>query len=379
MANDVKNKLKNIGATWGKARETTKKDKGFGEFVPVDVGVYSMQLLEATIDSFGSKKDAVLKLRLKWGVLDDGDDRGAVCTQFEGVEGEERQQWIQRLMRNMGIDSDVIDAISDGDELLAAFQECVDNKLVCKVKVTEKDDFKNVRVQKPIDHDEDDKLNAEEVLKEAGGAKANNAKADKAEAKGKKEEPAADEVAIGEGDRVSWEDAKGNTVEGKIVGFTQDDSAKVQADGSKKTEIKPLDALTKLEEEAPTETDDTVNEEVTVIEKGTKVLHDGKEATVTSTPPKTTKVQITYTKSKKVAMVERADLDVEAEEEAPAEEASAEEAATIDVGSKVLATIKGKDQAGVVKWLSDDGTEAKVKIGNQLVRVKTEDLAVEVD
>lgn len=369
MAKDVKNKIKNMGELWSKARETTKEDKGFGEFVPVEPGIYNMQLVDATIDTFGDRR----KLLTKWCVVGDDDNPSAVCSQFDTIDDEERLVWLQRLLVAMGIDLDEV-SIDNEDDLLDIFKGKVEEQLVCRVKVTEKEGFKNTRIQKVVEVDDSEKVDAEAVMKAAGGAKAGNKGSEK-KSKGKEKEPEPDaEVSVEEGDRVSWENDDGNTVEGEIVGFADDGDAKVREDGQKKSVIKPLEALTKLEaaEEAPAE------DEPVVIKKGMKVDHNGKSGVVTSVPPKGDQVQVTYDKTKKAAMVDRDELTIDEEVADEPEEAAAEEA-TIDVGSKVIATIKGKDQAGVVKSISDDGTTAKVKVGNQLIQVKVEDLAVEVD
>ncbi len=373
---NVKSKVKNIGALWGKARETTANDTSFGDAVPVEPGMYKMQLVSAEVGDFGGTR----KLLTRWCVLDDGDFQHKLCTSFDQCDTAEKLVWVQRLMVSVGIDLEScgLDDDSSEDDMVALFQDKVDEQTVCKVKVTEKDGYTNMRV-KNVDEsvDESEKVDPKLAAKgKLGQAEETADEEPPKKGKGKKEEPEDEPAAaLEEGDRVSWENEDGETVEGEVVALTDNDDAKVREDGQKKSVLKPLDALTKIdaEVETPAEEEPAAQE----LEKGSDVTHNGKAATVTSVPPKGTKVQVTYDKTKKVAMVERDELELVAPE--PEETPAEEEGATIEVGSKVIATIKGKDKAGVVKSIDEENGTAKVKVGNELIKVEISDLSVEGD
>lgn len=331
----VKNKIKNMSALWSAAKEKTAGDT-MGDFVPVDPGIYNMQLVAADIGEYGG----ALKLRSRWCVLDDGDDRGKICTQFDQCDTEDKMVWLIRLMKVMGIDMD--SEPSDASELESLFVEKVSENLVCRVKVTEKEGYVNTRVQKVIEVDDSELVDPDEAL---GGKPKKAAKTEKV-TKGKKEEKEeevddADQISFEEGDKVSWENDDGDTVTGEIVGFTDDESAKVRADGEKKSSIKSLELLTKIEEEA--------------IEKKPLAKPSNK--------------------SSRAAAKGNAKEEKEEEEEVEVEEEGRE----LKVGDKVVATIKGKDKSAIVKSIDAENGKIKVKVGNELHTVGADDVSFEVD
>lgn len=272
MASGTRGKVASIGKLWGKARETTKDDRGFGEAVPVDQGKYQMQLVSAEIGDFGGER----KVMMKWCVLDEGETRGTICTMWEGVADPDRLVWLQRLLAGLGVDLDEV-TIEDEDDLQKVFDELVEAQTVAGVKVVEKDGWTNMRVRSKVDVDSDILVDAEEVLKDAeGGSKKggkdsdddDDKKSSKKSSKGddddgdskkssKKSDPDDDEdekkddaVEVAEGDVVEFKHPKTKkTVQGKIEKFDKDDNAMVDVDGEPKLIRVALDELTKVDDE----------------------------------------------------------------------------------------------------------------------------------
>ena len=96
-AGKSKGKVGGLKGLWGKARETAKND---GDFVPVDPGTYLMQLVSAEIGTYGSDR----KLWLRWCVIDDDDNGGAICNDFMSIETEDKLRWGARLMMALGVE-----------------------------------------------------------------------------------------------------------------------------------------------------------------------------------------------------------------------------------------------------------------------------------
>jgi len=147
---------KGFATKWKKAAE--ERGESLGDAVPLEPGTYEMQLCKATVDDYESGR----KVMLKFVVIDPEDCAGAICTYWEGVDSDERLIWLQRLMISLGIDLDSVEIESE-DDLLAAFQEIIDEGCACKVRVTEKDGYTNMRVLKAIEVD--NLLDPEDALK----------------------------------------------------------------------------------------------------------------------------------------------------------------------------------------------------------------------
>jgi hypothetical protein len=189
-------KMANIGNFWNKARETTKSDRS-GDFIPVDPGAYVMQLVKADVGDYGGKR----KIWLKFAVVN-GDDRGAICNFFEGIDTEERLVWVQRLLANLGVDLADVEIGSEAD-LMEVFENLVQERVCAKVAVTEKDGYTNMRVKGLASSvDEDDLHDPEELFGEERPSKGSKSSKAAAPAKGKKgpkaQDPEEDEDEDGE-------------------------------------------------------------------------------------------------------------------------------------------------------------------------------------
>jgi hypothetical protein len=148
---------------WNKAKESA--GDGFGDPVPLDAGNYRMQLVHATVIDTDSKGRTLV---LKWCVIDE-DDNGVICTEFEGIEDDERIVWVQRKLISLGVDLDEIEVDSE-DDLIGVFEELIKEYVCARVRVIEKDGYTNMRVLKAVDVDDDELVDAEEALKGGGSS-----------------------------------------------------------------------------------------------------------------------------------------------------------------------------------------------------------------
>ena len=177
-------KTKAKGGLWSGAKDKAKEG-GFDDAVPLEAGVYNMQLVSVEIGDFGSER----KLMTKWAVIGDDENDETICTYWEGLESEERLVWLQRQMMALGMDLDAISEDNMEDDVIDAYGDALADGLVARVKVIEKDGYTNMRIQKAIEWDEDELYNPDDVL---GGKKA-PAKKGKGKA-AKKEEAKEDEL-----------------------------------------------------------------------------------------------------------------------------------------------------------------------------------------
>lgn len=212
---------------WAKARETTKDERG-GDFIPVDVGSYVMQIVDASLGEWGGAR----KIWLKWCVISGADesDIGAICNEWLQIDTEEKMKWVQRELIALGVDVDEVEIETDED-LLGVFKGLIDERAAARVRVTEKDGYSNMRVQKAVEVDEDDLVDPVEVLNTRAGST---------------DDDEEDELKVG--DRVEIE-VKGKKVTGEVAGFTNDDDVEVSVEGKKKPIVVALDDVTRLDEE----------------------------------------------------------------------------------------------------------------------------------
>lgn len=301
-----------LATAWKKARETTKEDQGFGEAVPLDKGSYLFQLVRGECVDTGRGR----LLLLTFATIDE-EDRGALCKLFEGpIDDPERVVWVQRTLKRLGVEDDVLDAIEDEDDLLEAINELVEAFAVVKARIVEKDGYKNIKLGGPADVEDDDLFDPKEALK--GGDEGGSGDKPKKPKKPKKgEEPDEEEEEEDEEDE----------------GYEEGDEVTVDYDGE------PFGA-----------TITAVNEDGTYdVEYEDGATEEGVDA-------------------------ERF-LDDEGEEEG--EEPEEEE--ELAVGDEVVVDVKGKEKKGVVKKIDGDEVSVKVAGEKKLVVVARDDLDFEVD
>lgn len=236
-----------IAKFWNKAKENGGA-AAFGDAVPLEPGKYTMQLVDRKIDDFGDQR----KIMLTWAVLDE-EKRGTLCKMWEGLD-EERLVWLQRLLVSMGLDLNDL-TIEDEDDLDKVFGDLIADNCVASVKVTEKDGWTNMRVQKRVEVETDELLDPEEAVKSGGGgggggSKSSSKGSSKSEAK---EEPKDEGFKIDEGDVVQFMHPKTKKkAVGEIVGFDDDDNPKIMVEGEKKAVVVPIDSvLEKVEADKP--------------------------------------------------------------------------------------------------------------------------------
>ncbi len=262
---NVKGRIKNIAGAWDKASEN--RGDGFGDFVPLDPGSYFMQLVKVEIGDFGDAR----KVMLKWCVVanDDGDN-GKICTDFEGIEDPERLVWLQRMLVTMGVDLDEIEVETE-DDLLGIFKDLIEERLVSKIRVTEKAGYTNMRVQKAVEIEEDDLVVADEVLASSGRDSQSSDGDDDDD-----DDDDSDSPTISKGDEVTWTTKGGKERKGKVKSVdSDDDTAKVVAEGAKKAVTVDLDDLTLVggdDEDDDGDDDDGDDDDSDEVEVGDEVL-----------------------------------------------------------------------------------------------------------
>lgn len=315
-----------IAGAWSKARETTKADTG--DFVPVEVGSYVMQLVGVEVGDYGDRR----KMRLRWCVVGDSEFAGSVCNEFEGVDDEDRLIWIQRKLVSLGVDLDELE-INSEEDLLAAFQELVDNYVCAKVRVTEKDGYINMKVLKACEVDESDLVDpADAIAGKLAEAPDTEEEAEEAEEEAEEAEEEAEdgeeEAEDGEEER-EYEYCEGDRV---IVDFEgRELEATVISGGDEQVEVE-------YDEDGCTEVVDAADRILRMIDD-----EDGEEA--------------------------------ESEEEAE----EAEEANELAAGDRVVVTIKGKEKAGEVASVNAEKGTCRVKLdGGATVTVNQDEIDFEV-
>lgn len=392
-AGKIAGKVLSMGKAWRKARETTKKDEALGEWIPVSPGRYDMQIVKAEPGDYGGAR----KMHVIFAVVGDREESGELCHTFEGYGSEDRDVWMQRLLISLGASDDELDGVETETDLVDLFQRMIDDQVVCKVKVVDKDGYLNLRVNKLTEVDEDYLFEPAELFEEEG-------KSGAAAADGESEDDEDDGLPE-VGDRVSWKGRKGEQT-GEVVGFTEDDKAEVKPDGGKRTVKVDLDKLELLEEDVPEE--DEVEEEEAKPAKKSKPAKKPKEpepaglfivvgsrvitedygdeypGTVKSIAPKG---------GPKAVLVEFDDGDTEnfalnsltllegGDEEAgsSSDESEDDDGDELEVGDRVTFKLKGKQVAGEVKALEDDRARVAVDGVRKPTWVSRDELDFEID
>lgn len=253
----------NFSKVWGKAREESSKGGSFGgDPVPLEVGLYNMQLVGAEIGDFGDER----KVMTKWCVVGHEDEavNGTICTKWDGLD-EERIVWVQRELMSLGVDLDD-KPVETEEDLQGIYDELIENQVVASVKVKESDDRKwtNMRVRKSVEVETDELVDPKEALKSQGGSSSKKKSKDdeddedekssaKSSRKKEKEEEEDDEnVSIAEGDTIKFKHPKTKkVVQGEIVELDEKaGTATVKVEGEKKAvEIEGDAIIEKVEAE----------------------------------------------------------------------------------------------------------------------------------
>ena len=374
-------------SAWAKARDTTKDDKPFGEAVPFEAGTYTMQIVRATVYKDESKGSM---LRTEWCALDE-DDYGVIGTLFEGpCEEPDRLVWIQRTLATLGVDLDEVD-YDEPSDLEAIYNELIEENVCAKVRVTEKDGYRNMRIGKEVEVDEDLLVDPASVFGDnsSGGEKKGSKKKQQEEEEEEEEEL---EDAFVDGDEVEFKKGR-KTEQGTVVGYDEDGNVLIKV--GKKQVAMPEDKVSLLESEEPEEeepeepeeTEETVEITWDTIEVGDKVIVDfGEEdgtldAIVTSKPPrgkKKNEIQVTVDGEDDPEMI-TIDMITEVLESEEAEETEEEEeeesSLEFDVGDEVEFKKGRKKVTGTIKKLDDETATIKVAGQRTLEKISIDDLS----
>lgn len=353
---------KKFGAFWKKAKD---RKSDFAELIDSSLaeGKYNAQLVFADLVDTKNGMQALLKAA----VIDpEGEDHGKLIGAFQRVEDEESFVYLQRALRAFSVNVDDLEVETE-EELKEVLHEAVSERPVASVTIKEKDGYTNAYFNKPVGVDEDDLHDPADVLKQGGGSKEND-----------------DAEELEAGDRVTapYDDER---FAGVILSVNEDGEAEVQfddgdvdtfsADDLEPEEAKDDDA----EEEADDDSDD--DDELPADNDGeedgeglavddrvswTDENGDTYEGTVTSMPPNSDEVQVTFD-DEEVLMIDAADLeklesdDDSGEDEGGDEEGDEDEEAP-EKGDAVEVTIRGKDRAGVVQTVNNTKKTCRVKL-----------------
>lgn len=201
----------NLGHNWNTAKETTKNDTG--DFVPVESGMYVMQITNAEIKEYGGNNTP--KIHTRWTVLDVGDgcsDVGAVCHDFRAFIEIENMVWVQRQLQALGVDTKIVD-IEDEQELLAIYDGLILQRTCVRVQVKEKDGYHNLYFKKVIEVDPQYQVDPDAADSYSYGANESPT-----------EEIFVDSV-------VNWKGADGQQMTGTVVGDDEDGNPVVRIAG----------------------------------------------------------------------------------------------------------------------------------------------------
>lgn len=377
----VAGKVLSMSKSWKKAREVTRNEQGLGEWIPVDVGNYNMQLVKAEAGLFGEDH----KMHLHFCVIGDNEFAEMIVHHFEGYGNEERDQWMQRLLINLGASDEELDEIEDENDLVGLFQRMVVECVVAKVQVVEKNGYMNTRIKKLVEVDQDDLVDPKDVL---GKSDAKSESSDDDDDDG-------DDDDWKEGDKVKWTGRKGEMT-GEIVGFTEDDQAEVKPDGKSRKIKVDLDKLELVEDE------DEPKEEEKPAKKSKKPAKAKKSesrfnvgdrvvteeygedfpATIKSISPKggPKAILVEFDDGDKenvgegdLKLLEPSDDDGDNGEESEGEEDE------IAVGDQVLVPYKDEQKSGEVVEIKDGKVRVKIKSVRKPVWVDEGDVEFDID
>ena len=370
MAKSTPVKLSNIAKAWAKKKDEAKKG---GDFIPVEDGMFVMQIVKAEIADYGEKR----KCRTQWYVLESDieKERGLICNGFRGLETEDHLMWLQRELLAMGVDLDE-QQVEDEDDILAIYHELIEARHCQRMQVkTNKEGYSNLKFKKPAEVDEDDTIDLDEVFKESATAQASKDDDDDDDDKDGGDEALAEGVAVG------WTSKAGKALTGVVQGEDDDGGVLVKIDGKDRVVTKDREQLTVILPESkddededdpatgavvgdpdPDEPSDDESPYASMKKKALKALCDERDIIVKRSE-----------QGDKEALIR---LLTEADEK----EVDGGDDTEIEEGDAVICTIKGKECPGTVKSVDENEKTAKVKLDSGKTKVVPfADVAFEVD
>lgn len=393
-----------VGKFWKKARKKAKQSGG-GDYIPVDDATYLMQLVSASVGLYGKET----KLMLKFCVLDE-EDYGKVCTDFFGITSEKAFQFVVYMLQRFGVDLDELE-IEDSKELEKVFTALVEEYACARVAVVttpgDQGDFRNLRVKKLVEMDEEDCVEPDDALK--GNLIDTDSNADETEDAPEEEEPGEGEEEAGEdelsiGDSVQWT-SRGKTFLGTIEEFEDEETAKIRRlDNNKLVKVK-VDTLEDApeDEDAPVESEETPEEapeEAPPARRAKKKKKSKKKKSassddpftvgakvsvmygddpwageITSTPPGGAKVQVTFDDGD-IEMIEKDDIIFP---DAADDGGDGEEGFEGKKGDRVIVQIDGEDTAGIVHEVKGSKVIVKVRGKKKPITVGANELFFDTD
>lgn len=391
---------------WG---EGQKKGRELGgELIPVDPGQYDFQIVGIEKKDFG--KDKGKKLIQKFAVINNEDEEliGKVCTNFRRYDRADDLAWIYNELAMYGIDADDLDIDTD-DDLVAVYQQLIDEGVVAMGQVTENGQYLNMRLKHTIEVDTDYLLDPKAVIKGELKGWDGEPIETSGEGGGDDEEVEEEEAeAFAENDIVKFKN-RGKILQGKIIGWdseTEDpivkvgpktyspkfDAIELVAKGEAEEEAEEEEAE-EVEEEVEEETEEEVEEEVEEEEQADPEVGDeltftaknGKDQMTGEVREVTDENALVRVTSKgplkgKLIRVERDRwLDDESEEEAEEEEVEEEGDAVFEVGDKVVFEYNGKPKEGEVRKIDGDVLKVKMQGKRGFIDVDRVDASYKTD
>lgn len=354
----MSNSIKDL---WNKNKKEEKENSFSNDSVPVETGVYIMQLVSRDIKVYGDKNPNE-QIMLGWTVIGDDKYKGKICKQFMPFE-EEFMVWILRLLLSLQVDVDKYN-IESYEDIGKIFDELINQHTCATIKVIEKKERKYLQNHKLAEVDEKELFPIERPTYSTSIAE---------------EEEDVEEINIGT--RVKWKDVSGNTLVGEIKEFSDNqEEAKVLFNGRKRGKNVPIEDLIVLNGEKNEDNRDNRdnrdnnnvsdnstdnNKSDNDIAVGTKVSidFDGEiwTAVITSIPPSGNDVQVTFDEDGTIEMIPREELIFSAKEE-PVDE--------LRVGEGVTVKIRGKDVEATIEKINDDNTAIVILPNGRDVTVK---------
>jgi hypothetical protein len=352
----AKGKGGSMAVAWKGSKEKAKQ--GGGDWVELDPGNYPMQLVEATIDDYGGER----KMMTRWCcVSDEKETRGKRAANFQSVSNEESLVWIQRELIALGQDVDELKVESE-DDLLEVYKQLIEDRVCARVSIKENEGYLNMRVRKAIEVEESLLVDPKEALKGLVKEEADS---------GEGEDGGEEELEIDVGDTIEFTH-KGKEQTGEVLEFNDDEWPVVKI-GAKKVAVDPENITGKAEEEeeeekkpAKSATKTTTTKADDRPEVGTEVSADfdgtSYAGKVTSKPPNTSKVQVTF-EDGEILMMDVSDLEITEAAEAVDDEPEAVED-EFNAGDAVVVTLKGKQRDAEVE--AYDGEHVTVKLAKAI-------------
>lgn len=139
---DFSKKLKTMGSLWKKAAKASKTSPA-GSMDNIPDGTYVAVITGAVIEESQSSQ----RLQVKWTmVITDGEMRGEILTDYNGLNSEEALTWFARRLLQLGYEAEELD-LTELPELL---ESIVGDGVKLRVKLSTKGDYRNIRIQKVL-------------------------------------------------------------------------------------------------------------------------------------------------------------------------------------------------------------------------------------